>query len=508
VKREKSPPPPLCSSAPLHAALAFAIPFLAYLLTLPPGLTWAYQGADGGDLITAACTLGIPHPPGYPTYTLLGWLFCQLPAGSIAWRFNLLSAAATAGAAGLLFAVAFRLTRSRTASLVAAWSFAAAPLVWSQAIITEVYALNLFFVALLLWLACRAGEGRRYVAALGLASGLAMGTHLTTLFLLPTLGAIVNCQLSIINYQLSISNLQPLTPNSRLRLLPTFLSLGFSFLVGLLVFGYLPLRAGRGAVTWGEPETWRGFWALVTGQIYRPNLFAIPPEAIAPRLLALAGYLSGMGVVGLALAGLGLRWFWRRRRGILAGGTLSAAAYALYALGYKTADSFVYLLPLFALLGVCAGAGLADLLASLPAPRWRRGIAGGVLALLLTMGAAQGARLSLRGDRTAESFWQGVLSQAPPRAILLTTRDRHTFALWYAHFVLRERPDVAIIDVRLAGYPWGRADIRRADPALTDVESLPEIFARRGDYPRPLCAVLEAETERVWQLDCLTSSDD
>ena len=301
--------------------------------------------------------------------------------------------------------------------------------------------------------------------------------------------------------QLAPPNPQPPTPNASLFAL--------SFLGGLLVFAYLPLRAGRGAVTWGEPDTWRGFWALATGQLYHPNLFAIPPEAIAPRLLALAGYLSGLGVAGLALAGLGLRWFWLRRRGLLAGGALSAAAYTLYALGYRTADSFVYLLPLFALLGVCAGAGLADLQASLPLSRRQRDILiGGVLALLLATGAVRGRQLSLRGDRTAESFWQSVLAQAPPRAILLTSQDRHTFALWYAHFVLRERPDVTIMDTRLAGYPWGRADLRRADPTLPgDIAALPRIFARRGDYPRPLCAVPETKTEYVWQLDCLISGE-
>ncbi|MGD9101843.1 MAG: DUF2723 domain-containing protein, partial [Anaerolineae bacterium] len=62
---------------------------LVYGLTLAPGLTWAHYGADGGDLVTAAHTLGVPHPPGYPTYTLLAWLFTRLSLGNVAWRVNL-----------------------------------------------------------------------------------------------------------------------------------------------------------------------------------------------------------------------------------------------------------------------------------------------------------------------------------------------------------------------------------------------------------------------------------
>jgi hypothetical protein len=38
-----------------------------YLPTVPRDLTWLAHSGDGGELITAAVTLGVPHPPGYPT---------------------------------------------------------------------------------------------------------------------------------------------------------------------------------------------------------------------------------------------------------------------------------------------------------------------------------------------------------------------------------------------------------------------------------------------------------
>ena len=79
------------------------IAFLVYLATLAPGLTNANFGTDGGDLIAAARTLGVPHPSGYPTYTLLAWLFTQLPIGVIAYRVNLLSAVCAYVAIGLFF---------------------------------------------------------------------------------------------------------------------------------------------------------------------------------------------------------------------------------------------------------------------------------------------------------------------------------------------------------------------------------------------------------------------
>ena len=89
------------------AAVAVGVLALAlYLVTLAPGITWAHQGADGGELLAAAVTRGVPHPPGYPLYTILlgawltliGWI---APASEVAWRGNLLSAFCGAASAGI-----------------------------------------------------------------------------------------------------------------------------------------------------------------------------------------------------------------------------------------------------------------------------------------------------------------------------------------------------------------------------------------------------------------------
>ena len=76
--------------------LAGALALGLYASTAAPWLTWEHAGADGGDLITAAITGGVPHPSGYPTYCLLGRLYALLPLGSSARRLNLFSATAAA----------------------------------------------------------------------------------------------------------------------------------------------------------------------------------------------------------------------------------------------------------------------------------------------------------------------------------------------------------------------------------------------------------------------------
>src|ERR1017187_9017147 len=69
--------------------LSFLVTFIVYVLTLAPSISFE----DSGELITAAYSLGIPHEPGYPLFTLFGKLFTILiPFGNIAYRVNMMSA--------------------------------------------------------------------------------------------------------------------------------------------------------------------------------------------------------------------------------------------------------------------------------------------------------------------------------------------------------------------------------------------------------------------------------
>jgi hypothetical protein len=73
----------------IAAALVFVITLGVYLATLSPSVTLE----DSGELITGAATFGVPHPPGYPLWTMSGFLFAHLiPFGNVAWRVNLESA--------------------------------------------------------------------------------------------------------------------------------------------------------------------------------------------------------------------------------------------------------------------------------------------------------------------------------------------------------------------------------------------------------------------------------
>src|SRR5690349_9590350 len=103
---QKQPATPKADSPVAYARavaprwLAFipgGLAFILYLLTCSPTVNFT----DSGELVTVAWVGGVPHPPGYPLYTLLSILFVHIPFGDPAWRMNILSALFGALAVGL-----------------------------------------------------------------------------------------------------------------------------------------------------------------------------------------------------------------------------------------------------------------------------------------------------------------------------------------------------------------------------------------------------------------------
>ena len=94
------------------------------------------------------------------------------------------------------------------------------------------------------------------------------------------------------------------------------------------------------------------------------------------------------------------------------------------------------------------------------------------------------------------------MQQSPGNALLITHTDAHTFTLWYYQQVEKQRPDLAVIDARLAGYAWSDAMLQAQDTTLARVDFDPEATwpdrLHAANSHRPLCD-LDATTA---QLQC------
>ncbi len=189
---------------------AFLVTFISYWATLAPTVTLE----DSGELAVASDYLGVPHPPGYPIWTLYTWFF-QWIFGWVryygypnpAWGVGLSAAFAGAMACGIL---ALMVSRSgadmlrgmrRTMEIVgvstenlfcwvagvaAGLLLAFSPVMWSQSVIVEVYSLNAFFQMIIMlfmyrWMSRPKEDQSLYTLAF--LFGLGLTNHQTLMFL-------------------------------------------------------------------------------------------------------------------------------------------------------------------------------------------------------------------------------------------------------------------------------------------------------------------------------------
>jgi len=294
-----------------YAIIAFFLPFTVYFYFLAPTIV----GGDTGELISAAYVTGIPHPPGYPLYTMLGKIFTFIPFNSIAWRVNLLSAVLGAFTVLLVYLSLRILTRNPLAALFGGLSLAFSRFFWHYSEVAEVFPLNNFFIALLVYLLLLYREslaqntleggsrylpdkGVKYLYLLAFCYGLGLSNHQTLILLFP---AVV---FFIYSYQKSLL----------LSLKFWGICLGLLFL-GLLAHIYAPLAAAHNpAMNWDNPVNWKNFLNMVLRKDFGSlSLFSKEAGVEAPsRLIQIPPYLAGFfqqfNIIPLLLGLLGIYW--------------------------------------------------------------------------------------------------------------------------------------------------------------------------------------------------------
>lgn len=472
-----------------------------YLATIAPGITWRNLGADGGDLLTAAHTWGIPHPSGYPAYLVALRVFSfVVPMGDEAFRGNLFSAVLAAASVGLTFLAALRLlSLLPVAASLPRWAHYAPAAVsalaigvsrelWSQATITEVYALNAFFVSALLLVmlslyhAEAAGGRSRYLRPLlALLIGLGLGNHLTLAF--------VAAPFVVWSYLWHGGASAAVRRLSDLRV-------PVAFLAGLAIYVYAPLAsAAKPVLNWGHPETAEGFWWMVSGALYQEYRFGVEATLVPGRITDSGDILlAQFGFVGLVLAVVGLTLVWEAVRGFVVAGLLSIVLVTAYAITYDTPDSFLYLIPVFIVVALWMGAGTAALLASAHEQLPRLGgvlerLSGArtthIVLTILLLAAVPGfsafanyGGMNLHGDRRASTFAELAFEEAGPGAVIATDGTAQIFSLWYQSYVEDRAAGVLVVSVNHLQFDWYWDDIRREAPDRVPPER-PEGFRDR-----------------------------
>lgn len=395
---------------------------------------------DSPELIAGAYSLGIVHSPGYPLYTLLGYLFTHIPIGSVAFRLNFASSLFHSLALLLLYISFVKLTGNRAASAIATAALGLSSLFWFYSLVAEVFPLNdLFAAALILnsivvrerWVGGDRNGSRRSLLLLAFLCGLSLSHHQTIVLIFPSL------------------LLFTLYPLFSLIKKPRWLGLAtLLFMAGVLPYLYLPIRAAQNPyMNFGDPSTLKNFLYTVLRRYYGGSRLWIGPAAES-RLDLVFDFLKALGrevsIYGLLLGILGMFAMARKRPGdffpLFTGFLLAGVVFNLMAnvklrnsVDISTIERF-YLLPiiLFAFF-IAAGAGvvigwLRTLLARIHIREDLKRSLAWVIVLLIALPFLLPARttsadVNLKYDVIGENYIKNLLASLEEGAVVFTQGD-------------------------------------------------------------------------------------
>ncbi len=424
------------------ALLAFFIPFFVYLLTY---CCTVYVG-DSGEMITAAYYLGIPHPPGYPLFTILGKFFSFIPVSNIASRVNLLSGMLAALASFFLFILLEKVFNKHAfvdkfiilaAVLASAFSFT----FWNQALMTKggLYELNALLLILIIYkLAFAKTRNDILLAAVFFGCGLA--NHNTMVPLSAVFVPFV-----------FFSSLKKgvLTAS-----IDTFVFILFSVLTAGLIYLYLPIRAAASpAINWGNPSNFDNFLRHISRQQYKlpdPN-----DRTLAHIIDQTSGYLKALikqkNLLAL-LAPFGAIYFFRNSKKLflLTGGIfLFTSAGIIYFINYllNSHDLYIvdpFLISSFLMIFISGAAGLFLLKNAIPSAAKYIALAALVFAVFPL--ASNYYKTDKSRNDCALVYGKNILRTPEKNSLLFVAGDNSTFISCYLSKVEKARPDLKIYD--------------------------------------------------------------
>ena len=421
-------------------AVFFIVPFCVYLYTMHPTVS-PYR--DSGDLIAAAFTLGIAHPPGYPLYAITGKLFVsEIRLANKGYVMNLMSAFFASAGLSLLALAVLELSGTFFACFAVLF-LAFSPAYWRLAQVSEMYSLNAFFAAAIIYFAAKEFHGKAAAEKtagsgaacfLGFLCGFACANHPTIAFLFPGLLWLV--------YRSA-----PLRPRD-------YLYCAVFFAAGISADLFIMVRAStHPALDWGKPDTVLGFLRAVTRADY--GGLKLHPEQ--SKFSWTAGIIWGHFVVYL--------------KSLISQFTLPAALIGAWGVFLKRKGKFYKFLfvslvisgPLFIILSnlppsekttlpilephlllpnlifaLFIAAGVRKLMEYGPAAK------AVVIALLVVLFSMKLPLCSYREHFYAYDYGKNLLKTAPPGSIIYDPDDATAFIVSYLQVTAGKRPDIKL----------------------------------------------------------------
>jgi hypothetical protein len=420
-------------------AVIFACTFLVSLSVYGVTLVTEADYGDSAELSLAAWRLGVTHPPGYPVHTMLARLL-MLVVPDAALATNLLSALCTSLTVGLMGVMLLRLTRNVFASLTVPIVFALSPRVWSMAVTTEAYNVNLLLLVLSLSLLWRFKETRsgKLLLASAVLFGISMGTYLANALLFPAVAYLL------------------------IRSGRGWPARAATFVLGtlppvLLVLGYSVLRSHALPPIGTEylPTTIAGALRYFSGQQYESTRL-MGPAFYGSRVVAHGFiFLRSYALIGVVPGLIGLAVLWRSNRDLAVFLTTLLAINLGYFTFYPPEDYYTMVAPSYFAFAIAMAFGVAVLLAS-PRRVVRGAAVVGTVAILAVLFSAQiPDRFRRARSRGVTRFVEDTFRRMPENAVIICDWAKLT-PLLYHQTTRGLRPDCTVIERKSFRRYYGR----------------------------------------------------
>ena len=458
---------------------------------------------DSSEFVAAIATLGIPHPPSFPLYILLGKVFSFLPVFSLSLKLNLLSGIFSALSLAIFFLLFLKVTRiflyelaknekwlifsSLLLLLVAGLNYA----FWIQGVRAEVYSLNGLLFILLFFCGINYLYGSnfdqipdgidleksktyrknlRWLYLFFFIFGLGMGNHNVTL-------------LSIFPAFICLFIFNDF--HNFLKLKNLAISFIF-FILGCSVYLYLPLRAiNSPALNWGNPsdlgKTITAVLALKSvkqiGFALNHTLWERTKDAwgmISSQLTFLPFFFSLIGSLYLIRKNFKLFIFFLL---LIIGNSLTIIVLPSEFISTST-DFQGYILPIIFSFAILFGLGVLFILKKINEWVKNRKFSPGFRKSLIIVFSIFFFSISflpfltyyrltdLSKDDLAYRYGMEVLSQAKKNSVLFIDNPNLYFILCALKYGEGYRKDVAVLDRGLLKAKWNCQQERRNYPEI------------------------------------------
>ena len=423
----------------ITAATIFCVTGIIYILTLSRTI----NSFDSAELISGAYTLGIVHSPGYPLYLIIANAISRIPIATVPLKVNAFSAFAASSAVVCIFYAGMKLSNALWSSALAALIVAFSRLVWSQAVVAEVYSLNLLLIACvsLAALYWNATPRTETLLILLFFYGLSLTHHPSALLLGP--GILLLILVKWRGNQLSWRSVS--------------LALAL-FALPLMLYLYFPVRfqANPSLNYVGDYfnrnlTTLDGVLWMITGRMFSQEIFGRGLAEGLSQLMQLNTSLwlnlFGGGVI-LTIFGI---WTIRKHKGLSAFFIVSITAILVFFAFYNVSDNAQMVAPALVLIAPFLAVGLhrfshliltSSLQSRSNLPMIQTVIALGTITILI---ATNWNYANRRDDLHAYSFAQQVMANVEENALILAQWTSAT-PLEYLQIVEGQRPDVEILD--------------------------------------------------------------